>query len=514
MILKSLFNAGAKHQAPSTSTPARVPERPLRTNDADCWLSRTNPLVGVSIRTAQAIFDAARAGDTQRLHWLYQEIEAKDPVLMTCIERRSAAIANFTWNVSARPNADKVLAEEQQAAALELIGNITNFTELLEHLDSSFFRGFALAQPVWNADGKTLGTVELHDSWEFLKKDGVLYWNPGCNGFGRDAVDCRDAGLIGVERTRAIDYPALAIYLRHAVSERDWGRFLERYALPKPAVTMAPNATNAQRNDYLVAARAVENGQVSVWPSGSTIADFAGGSRGVDPFQNFIRHQEELIVLLATGGTLTSLAAADTGALAGGAQMEVWKQIVNRDAGVLSQAVQAAIVRPFLERNFWGRPVAADFALTMPFKMTPQEAANVAATLKQAGWRVDQSELEKAVGFTLEREETQPQLPMPSFGAAKKRFAAAKHPNADDVNARIAENDNARLLEAFAADMSPAADAITHLLNNPTKEAAEELIGKMDDLMPDDPAMAAILAEAMANEFVNPNNRTIRTIEQ
>ena len=142
----------------------------------------------------------------------------------------------------------------------------------------------------------------------------------------------------------------------------------------------------------------------------------------------------------------------------------------------------------------------------MPFKMTPQEAANVAATLKQAGWRVDQDELEKAVGFTLEREETQQQLPMPGFGAARK-IAAAKHPNADDVNARIAENDNAGLLEAFAADMSPAADAITHLLNNPPKEAAEELIGKIGDLMPDDPAMAAILAEAMANEFVKEDNR-------
>ena len=196
-------------------------------------------------------------------------------------------------------------------------------------------------------------------------------------------------------------------------------------ALPKPAVTMAANATNDQRNDYIIAAKAVENGQVSVWPSGSTIADFAGGSRGVDPFQNFIRHQEELIVLLATGGTLTSLATADTGALAGGAQMEVWKQIVNRDAGVLSQAVQLAIVRPFLERNFWGRPVAADFGLTMPFKMTPQEAANVAATLKQAGWRVDQDELEKAVGFTLEKDETNPAFGggMPPGGGA---FGAAR----------------------------------------------------------------------------------------
>ena len=45
-----------------------------------------------------------------------------------------------------------------------------------------------------------------------------------------------------------------------------------------------------------------------------------------------------------------------------------------------------------------------DFALTFPEVRSAQDAANVAATLKQAGWRVDQGELEKAVGFTLEKD--------------------------------------------------------------------------------------------------------------
>jgi hypothetical protein len=49
-----------------------------------------------------------------------------------------------------------------------------------------------------------------------------------------------------------------------------------------------------------------------------------------------------------------------------------------------------------------------DFALDFPEERSAQDAANVAATLRQAGWRVDQGELEKAVGFTLEREESAP----------------------------------------------------------------------------------------------------------
>ncbi len=400
--------------AKKTTIPARVPERPVKIDAAHSWLERTNPLVGLSIRTAQNIFDCARAGDTQRLHWIFQEIEAANPILFTCIDRRQSAIAGFRLKVSALPSAEGALADEQKDATETFISGIENFTEMLEHLDTAFFRGFALAQPIWEADG-SVHEVQLHNSWEFLVHDGELYHNPECNGFTRSAVPCADAGLIGVQRRRAIDYPALSIHIRHAVSERDWGRFLERYALPKPAVTMAPNSTNEQRNDYLVAAKAVENGQVSVWPSGSSITDFAGGSRGTDPFNSFIEHQEKLIVLLATGGTLTSLAQADTGTLAGGAQMKVWQEIVRRDAGVLSQAVMRSLVRPFIERRF-GPTCAVAFELDFPEERSAQDAANVAATLKQAGWRVDQGELEKAVGFTLERDETPP---APAFAKAK-----------------------------------------------------------------------------------------------
>ena len=466
--------ATCKKRETAAQPPARVPERPLIRDAAHSWLEQTNPLVGVSIKTAQAIFDCARQGDTQRLHWLYQEIEAKNPVLMTCIERRAAAIANYQWKITARPDADKSLGEEQQQAVKELIANIPNFTELLEHLDGAFFRGFALAQPVWNDDG-SLDRIDLHDSWEFLKANGRLFWNPDCNGFSRSSVDCTDAGLIGIERTRAIDYPALAIHIRHSVGERDWGRFLERYALPKPAVTMAPNATNTQRSDYIAAARCVENGQVSVWPSGSSITDFAGGSRGTDPFSTFITHQEERIVLLSTGGTLTSLAQGDTGNLAGGAQMEVWKQIVGRDAGVLAQAVTTSIVRPFLERNFWGRPIAADFELSMPTKMTPQESANVAATLRQAGWRVKQDELERATGFTLEKEETNPA----SFGGfgggtARKIIGTAKTPSQNDPKKKDRQGDGSAvdaLTEAFARVLAESmAEEIDKL---PTSERQE-----------------------------------------
>lgn len=117
---------------------------------------------------------------------------------------------------------------------------------------------------------------------------------------------------------------------------------------------MAPNATDEDRAAYVEAAERVEDSLVSVWPSGTALSDFMGGSRGQDPFSAFIRHQEERVVLMATGGTLTSLASADTGALAVGAQMDVWREIVARDAvaadmGPLGEAVSAFLDAPSKE---------------------------------------------------------------------------------------------------------------------------------------------------------------------
>ena len=57
------------------------------------------------------------------------------------------------------------------------------------------------------------------------------------------------------------------------------------------------------------------------------------------------------------------------------------------------------------------------------------------------------------------------------------------------------------VLKAFAQDTGPAADAIQEFLKDPSKEAAEALLNRLPDLIPEDPAMAAVIAEAMAGEF-------------
>lgn len=394
-----------------------------RRSAATTWLERVNPLQGLTITQAKNIFDVARAHGSPLLQKIYEEIELTDPVLMTCVERRQSALAGLGWRAVANASAaDDAKAEEQRKALEAFANGIENLDEAIEHLDLAFFRGYSVCQPIW--DGIMVRRVNLLNSWNFLRgDDGRLMWNPECT---LDPKGCEEitpaARVVQLKRRRAIDWPALSIYIRKYVGERDWGRFLERYGIPPVDVIMAPNATDEQRNEYLECAEAAKNGSSVAYPSGTSISR-AETSRGQDPFTAFIEHQEKLIVLMATGGTLTSLAQADTGSLAGGAQMDVWEQIVQRDGVVISAALNRDLFIPFLREAFPGEPVMAHFEIGKEDEPSATEAADLAGKLKVAGWRVDQSQLEEQTGLKLERDEG---LGIGDQGLSDRPFGFAK----------------------------------------------------------------------------------------
>ena len=490
-----------------------------RRTAADAWIDSCDPLNGLSIAQAKAVYNAARRNGSPLLQKIYSEIESADPVLMTCVERSQSALAGLGWRTVADASAaDAVLAEEQRRALEEFADGIANLDEAIEHLDLAFFRGHSVVQPIW--EGGAVRTVSLLESWNFLRDaDGRLLWNPDCS---YDPAACEEippsAMCVALLRRRAIDWPALSVYIRKHVGERDWGRFLERYGLPPVDAVMGANATEAQRDDYVQAADDARDGRSVVWPAGTTVSR-AEGARGQDPFSAFVEHQERQIVLMATGGTLTSLAQADTGSLAGGAQMDVWEQIVQRDGVAISGALHRGLFIPFLRRAFPGRPALARLVLGRETEPTAEEAADLAGKLRAAGYRVDQSQLEEATGFKLERDETQPQPGFGGFGGFANK-AAPQDPDSGVAkplqNARRAggatdaprdpETRSDAILRDFAADMGPAAEKIKSLLDaldagKDVRDEARKLAEELPDLMADDPAMAAVIEEAMADAF-------------
>lgn len=475
-----------------------------RKTSSHSWLESTNPLWGLSIAEARLIYDAARRGNYARLQYLYDQVERADPVLLTCVERRASALASLGWHVvKARGAEDSPIVEKQLNAVESLLDGIDNLSEAIEHLSLAFFRGYSHCQPEWNAKGYVEHINKLN-SWNFSRNvtTGAWHWNENADSVLEvaDLPEIPSDELITVERPRAIDYPALSIYLRHNLAESDWGRFLERYGIPPVTITMPDNVPPGEVQAFQEAAVAIAEARSGALPAGSLVS-YGSESRGTDPFSAFIQHQEKLIVLLATGGTLTSLAESGSGTLAGSAQMEVWQQIVARDAEIIGDAIHRAIVIPFLGMHFPGEKIAVKFELGHEEEQSASDIFDLAAKAKAAGYVVEKGQLEERTGFILEKDAA-----MGGFGMLNSQEdtrEAVANPLQNDFSEqddKILANSEKTLQRAilgFSQDMQGTAKSLHDLL----AADDEEFLAKAKAMAEASPEELGFKADGLAAEI-------------
>ena len=525
------------------------------------WLHDTiNPLWNISSRQAQAIYDFARSGNYAQLEYLYNEIENCSPVFSVCVTRRCGALSELDWKVVRSDerltrNADEGLVKEQTEFLETAIARIDNLPEALEHFALAAFRGFSIAS-VWRGSDGMPTHLECLDHWNICRdlRNGTWLWNPGAVSFvnptlssdGMQAIPPEDS--IAITRKRQIDWPAMKIFLRESIGERDWGRCLETYGLPPVIVTMPEFTSQEDQDAYEAAAEGVFEGRSGVLPHGSEV-NFASEARGVNPFTDFVDHQMKLFVLLSTGGTLTSLSeATGIGSGASETQMDTWKQIVRADVRIVSNAINRQLARRIVSgcKDFKDKPVLVEFKLDTEPQMTAREAVELAASLSSAGFEMDAEDLSRITGFTVRKKQdgggigfnadrTPPAAPVPSVEAdipsvAETPHNAATEPIAQEVvKAGIgqppkdtrpqpslaaaekadavspqAEDIGERLVRSLQTDFKGVADEIAKVLAKPEAEragAAMELLGRIDSLIPDDPAMAEVVEEQMREAF-------------
>lgn len=520
---------------------AVVRRRTRHEREVSAWLAQINPLRDLTVEKAQQIFDAARRGNDVRLQCVYANMEEVDPTLLICAERRAGALIDLDWTI--RPKAaarakgfDQTLADEQAAFLEQAYGQAEerNLFPAIEHLASAFFRGHAHVQPKWSADGQSLLGFDLLDAWNVCRDvvTGLWHWNPEAS----ETVDLATLPaippreLVTLVRTRHVDYPAMAIYLRAALGERAWGRFLERYGVPPVIITMPPDMDPARVSDYCAAAEKVADGGTGALPAGSLVT-YATEARGTNPFSEFLLHQQKLVVLMATGGMLTSLdGATGIGQGASDAHEETWRMIVRRDAGIIATALNRTVTDTLLDRAFPGRPHLAAFDFETEPAPGPAEVFDLAAKAVQAGYCVTQAELQERTGYALEP--AQDAGGVPAFGAlpfanreslianraasrdGQTEEAWGKAPPRDDSRFTIHDSPAtqvAALAEALQSDCAPLARALQSLLADPSPAAAQALAARLPELLPEDPALASeiqtLLDETFTAESANGESR-------
>lgn len=528
-----------------------VSNRRLRKSEQALMNETYNPLWNLSGKEVQLIFDYARSGNYAQLQYLYNEIERRDPTLLTCVTRRGAAISELGWKVVRSDErlcrgAGGSLVQEQIECLETAVARIDNLPDAMEHLGLFAFRGYSHVAPVHRYDG-SIERFDLLDSWNFCfdRAQRAWLWNPDATSFTMPRDGCGrlkaipPEEMVSVVGTTAIDWPGLFIFLRTSVGERDWGRFIETYGLPPVIITMPEFASEQDQQRYVDAAQSVFEGKSGVVPSGSQV-NYGSESRGTEPFSVFLEHQQKLLVLMATGGTLTSLAESGSGTLAGNAQADVWRQIVRRDVRRISNAVNRQLCQEILKREFRGRPMLAEFSLDTTPKPTADEMLDLAGKAASAGFEMDPEELSQATGWTIRRR-TEPDgggfggggLDGAPDGGEDARNADAPSPVPQGADAEAAETpqdgrggedgadalpvaanavagrktgDDAkvRLVRSLQQDFKGVADELVKVIALPEGErqaAAQRLLLRLDSLVPDDPAMAEVIAEQMEAAF-------------
>lgn len=481
-------------------------------------LERLNPLRGVDEWRLGQIFDDARDGIYADLAWLYNEIEGVEPALLACCDMRESAASECGWLVKTSDakrvrGFDKSLADEQRDALLAAFGAVDDdLAELAGHLTGAFFRGAAHARALWNADGSLAGFQHL-DLWNFAldKMTGLWYWNADASRDERSFQAIAPGELVTLCATRHVDHAALPIFIRAALGAKRYGVWLDRFGIPPVGIIMPATAEKGDQAAYMDLARKFARGGSGILPNGSQVV-YGTEARSVCPFTDFIRFQQQQIYTVGIGRVQSGETdAANLGGNAAGVVESSFQRIVRRDARRIARAVNDAVTSKILARLFPGRPVLAQFAWDTETKRTSREVLEDAGIARNAGLQIDLDQLQELTGYTLSKA---PETPMQGpFGGLNSAATGKTAPQTienplqnaprpeDGQGDEKSPGASEGILEAFAKDTSKAAEAVKTLLADPTPEKAEKLLADLPNLLPDDPALAAVIAEAMAAEF-------------
>jgi len=449
-------------------------------SETSAWMEVNNPLRGLTVTQTQNIFDTARMGLYADLQLLYAAIEEADPILLTCLERRSTTLLSMDWTIRETTAErmrvyDKNLAAEQAKFLNYAFADAErgNLAAMLEHLALAFFRGFSHARPLYGAGMKTLEGFELFDNWNFCRDivSGAWWWNPDATTAANESncVEVPPGELVSVVRTRHVNYPAMEIYIRRALGDKKYGIFIERYGVPPVIIIMPPDVPKDRELEYLGAASKTALGGTGALPSGSDVK-YATDARGTDPFTAFLKRQQELVVLMSTGGLFTTLeGATGIGQGASPEHAKAFRSIILRDARAVVEPINRVATAALLNAQFPGRPHLAYFDLTEPAPTT-NELLDSAAKAKAAGYRVEKSWLEEQTGYTLvEDAAAAPQGPMFNREAPTGRL------NMPVMNKETTapQRDRSAVLRALRQDIAPALAKAAEVINMPAATPAD-----------------------------------------
>jgi len=297
------------------------------------------------------------------------------------------------------------------------------------------------AQPASNKSSKGGIARRLApvDQWFWCRRGIYGPWTYNRNSTigqvtGEDVDEMR---FVCREVERPVNRVALIAFVRKALSQKDWDGFIEAYGIPAVFIIMPPDVPEEKADEYLETASQVVGDARGALPNGSDIKTVDNGARGVNPFRDHLKYQDEQLVLRGTGGKLTMLAESGSGTLAGDAHSETFAAIARSEAKEISETLRLCIDKEILARVTPGEDAYAYFELSANEETEPAQLVKDIAQLENAGLETDVKWIAEKTGYPVTRRTVQAasvrvteSAPNPNPAAAVASLEDAGNPGA------------------------------------------------------------------------------------
>lgn len=379
----------------------------------NAWELNMNPLRSLTANQIEVLLEQSKHGNDVRLQTAFYQMERTMPIFSICIQKRISGVLTRKWKIN--PNDETPEAKSQAERVQKLFDKSDrrvkdSLTDCLRHLVLAAFRGRAVVKP-FVVDGELV--FKKIENWNVLDYKDTLYWNPDIlnhsyfvpniydkTDLTTDLKQLPEHEVICVRDNLPIDIPGIQIYLRQLVGEQQWARFVEKQGIPQILIT-APEGTPDNALDvWNQRAMQIYEGGSGVLPPGANVNEMTA-ARGQDPFSTFCQHQMEMIAILATGGSLSTIGGATgLGSNLADVQNDQFQQLISYDCKRIQNAMSAVAVRKAVYEILNERKILCRFEFVEDDDTTAEQYLEMAAKLSAIGVPLNLTELKKLTNLS------------------------------------------------------------------------------------------------------------------
>lgn len=461
---------------------------------------------------------AFAAGDIAGLEHVIEEFENRDDKMKIGAFKMAAAVASKPWEIRISKGEEDNPRARLHQDVLTRFWNRIEVTDafcrnrkggvrlLVKQMMSAQSRVYAVHDLVWTirGDGELKATFTQIPAWNFENRTGELRYlrEPGAY-----TGEPMRAGEWLVTVGEGVGITAAILAMAKRLSWNDWLLFSEKCGMP-----IILGNTGAKENTP--AWNALLSAIAAIAPKTGILTDLnskmqavpIGGSSGQTTYKDLVETVDRAISSLYRGGDLATMSSVNGKGTGSDAQDGESELMDGDGCAMVSETLHEQIDRYVIRFTCGDFEPLAGIAINPPAETSDiDREIKIDQHLGEFGVRLSKKDMLARYGRTeatddddaAERRIQQQTPGVLGFANEKISHTPAGQRQTGEDQGKVSED----VLKAFAQDTGPAADAIKEFLKAPSKEAADALLKDLPSLIPEDPALAAVIAEAMAAEF-------------